>query len=532
MNTSSGFLTNLSVQTKLAIGFSMVIGVGLSCTCSGFFGAYLLSGLLDKSLAASELNSQLQRLSIAEKRYLLLRDPGSLRLQVLALDQTKISLDLAGRLLSQVGTTELDQLKRALEAHEKEFSTLSKSAESSAAKAAGLSVGAWEAVETQVEHQQASLTAAVEDLLKRLLNARNEGVSQIYLLLCTTTLLAILVSVFVVWSISRQLVPPLKSTVHFAERIASGNLLEVVHSSRRDEIGQLQRATRSMSVGLRELVGSINQGALQLAKASEDLSVDSAQTQSDVEKQKLEVAQVSTAINELVITVQDIAQNTELAATTAAVADVKAREGERVVNCVVDQIEHLSLEMNELGSAMGKLQQDSDRIGQVVNVIKAVAEQTNLLALNAAIEAARAGEQGRGFAVVADEVRALAKRTQQSTKEIEGLVSALQEGSINASGLMSQSNQRTTDAVCLAQQARRVLVEINQSVASIQSMNQQIAAAIEEQGAAVGEINQNIINVRAMTDQSALKATRALRSTNDLARLGGDLQASVGRFRL
>ncbi|MHC8378409.1 methyl-accepting chemotaxis protein [Pseudomonas sp. MDT1-16] len=532
MNARSGFFANFTVQSKLAFGFSLAILVGLTCPLSAFFGTYLLSDVLDKSLAAGELKNKLQELSTAEMRYMLLGDPESRRLQTSTLEQVDLSLNQIARLFGKTSPEELNRLKLALQLHANELYASDKSSASNTREINTLSVVKWDSVDAQIASQRVALGNAVEDLLKLLLKTRSDGMYLIYVLLFTTSLMAMLASTFAVWLISRQLVPPLKSTVQFVERIAAGDLLEVAHSSRRDEIGQLQRATQAMSVGLRELVGKIDQGALQLAEASDHLSVDSAQSQRDVEQQKLEVEQVSTAINELVITVHDIAKNTDLAASAASVADAKAREGELVVNSVVDQIEYLSQEMNDLDGAMNRLQQDSERIGQVLDVIKALAEQTNLLALNAAIEAARAGEQGRGFAVVADEVRALARRTQQSTSEIEELVLALQDGSSKASVLMARGTQCTAEAVKQAQSARVVLVDINQSVASIQSMNLQIAAAAEEQGAAVGEINQNISNVRLMADQSSLKATRALNSIRELAGLGRDLKAAVGRFRL
>ncbi|WP_431311929.1 methyl-accepting chemotaxis protein [Pseudomonas alkylphenolica] len=287
-----------------------------------------------------------------------------------------------------------------------------------------------------------------------------------------------------------------------------------------------------MSGGLRALVSQINQGAAELAQASLQLAQDSAEGQSELELQTAEVEQVSTAINQMVVTIQEIARSTELAAVTASLADTKARDGNQVVSIVLSQIELISQDMGELGQAMKYLQQGSGRIGQVVDVIKAVADQTNLLALNAAIEAARAGEQGRGFAVVADEVRALARRTQQSTSEIAELVVAIQDGSESAARLMSRSYQRTSDAVVQAESARQALDGINTSVADIQAMNQQIASAAEEQGAAVNVVHDNIARVRGMADRSSIKASRALVAIRDLARLGAGLKDSVQRFHL
>ncbi|WP_370628337.1 methyl-accepting chemotaxis protein [Pseudomonas umsongensis] len=287
-----------------------------------------------------------------------------------------------------------------------------------------------------------------------------------------------------------------------------------------------------MSGGLRALVGQINQGAAELAQASLQLAQDSAEGQSELELQTAEVEQVSTAINQMVVTIQEIARSTELAAVTASLADTKARDGNQVVSIVLSQIELISQDMGELGQAMKYLQQGSGRIGQVVDVIKAVADQTNLLALNAAIEAARAGEQGRGFAVVADEVRALARRTQLSTSEISELVVAIQDGSESAARLMSRSYQRTSDAVVQAESARQAIDGINTTVADIQAMNQQIASAAEEQGAAVNVIHDNIARVRGMADRSSVKASRTLIAIRDLARLGAGLKESVQRFHL
>ncbi|WP_370626795.1 methyl-accepting chemotaxis protein [Pseudomonas hunanensis] len=237
-------------------------------------------------------------------------------------------------------------------------------------------------------------------------------------------------------------------------------------------------------------------------------------------------------MNQLVVTVQQIGRSTEEAAKTAFAADQKARDGNQVVGVVLNQIELLSQDMDELGEAMKHLQDGSERIGQVVNVIKDVADQTNLLALNAAIEAARAGEQGRGFAVVADEVRALAQRTQHSTSEIAELVLAIQKGGERTARVMNRSHQRTVDAVQQAESARAALNEINVSVATIQAMNQQIASAVEEQSAVADVVSGNVSRVRNMADRSSTKASRVLDAVRELAKLGEGLKGAVHRFRL
>jgi methyl-accepting chemotaxis protein len=237
-------------------------------------------------------------------------------------------------------------------------------------------------------------------------------------------------------------------------------------------------------------------------------------------------------MHEMSATVQEVARNAEQAALAATEADSEAREGDRVVTEVVTQIERMATAVVRSTEAMTALQGESDKIGSVMNVIRAVAEQTNLLALNAAIEAARAGEAGRGFAVVADEVRGLAQRTQKSTEEIEGLVAALQNGTQQVASIMHTSRDLTDSGVELARRAGASLGNITRTVSNIQAMNQQIAAAAEEQSAVAEEISRSVVNVRDVSEQTAAASEETAASSTELARLGGQLQMMVSRFRL
>lgn len=247
-------------------------------------------------------------------------------------------------------------------------------------------------------------------------------------LLLLATALALAFGLIAAWTITRQIVIPLGQTLKVAERVAAGDLTHNLVSERQDELGQLQRAMQSMTLGLRELIGGISDGVTQIASAAEELSAVTEQTSAGVNSQKVETDQVATAMNEMTATVQEVARNAEEASEAAVAADQQAREGDKVVGEAIAQIERLALEVGNSTEAMGHLKRESDKIGSVLDVIKSVAQQTNLLALNAAIEAARAGEAGRGFAVVADEVRSLAQRTQKSTEEIEELIVGLQTG--------------------------------------------------------------------------------------------------------
>jgi len=347
-----------------------------------------------------------------------------------------------------------------------------------------------------------------------------------------STLLVLLFGILAAVIITRQITRPLRETLEVVERIAGGDLSHNLRVTRRDDLGVLQQVIARMGTTLRELIGGIRDGVTQIASAAEELSAVTEQTSAGVNSQKIETDQVATAMHEMTATVQEVARNAEDASQAAAAADAEAREGDQVVNQAIDQIERLAVEVGRSTEAMAVLQQESDKIGSVMDVIKAVAEQTNLLALNAAIEAARAGEAGRGFAVVADEVRGLAQRTQKSTEEIQTLVAALQSGTQHVASVMNSSRSLTDSSVTLTRQAGTSLQGITRTVSNIQSMNQQIAAAAEQQSAVAEEISRSIINVRDVSEQTAAASDETAKSSIELARLGNQLQMMVSHFRI
>ncbi|MGA9664359.1 MAG: methyl-accepting chemotaxis protein [Pseudomonas alloputida] len=361
---------------------------------------------------------------------------------------------------------------------------------------------------------------------------RNAAAAQAKTLLTVATVLALALGLLAAWTITRQIIIPLRQTLHAAERVASGDLTQSLQVQRRDELGQLQASMHRMTQGLRELIGGIGDGVTQIASAAEELSAVTEQTSAGVNNQKVETDQVATAMNQMTATVHDVARNAEQASEAALMADQQAREGDRVVGEAVAQIERLASEVVNSSEAMNLLKTESDKIGSVLDVIKSVAQQTNLLALNAAIEAARAGEAGRGFAVVADEVRSLAQRTQQSTEEIEELIAGLQSGTQRVASVMDNSRQLTDSSVELTRRAGSSLETITRTVSSIQAMNQQIATAAEEQTAVAEEINRSVMNVRDISDQTSAASEETASSSVELARLGTHLQGLVGRFRL
>ena len=378
----------------------------------------------------------------------------------------------------------------------------------------------------------ASVLSRSDELYKLQLQRRDIERATANSMQAITTLLVLLFGIAAAVIITRQITRPLRETLDVVERIASGDLSHNLQVTRRDELGVLQQGIARMGTTLRDLIGGIRDGVTQIASAAEELSAVTEQTSAGVNSQKIETDQVATAMHEMTATVQEVARNAEQASQAAAAADGEAREGDKVVNEAIDQIERLAVEVGRSTEAMAVLQQESDKIGSVMDVIKAVAEQTNLLALNAAIEAARAGDAGRGFAVVADEVRGLAQRTQKSTEEIQTLVAALQSGTQHVANVMNNSRSLTDSSVTLTRQAGTSLQGITRTVSNIQSMNQQIAAAAEQQSAVAEEISRSIVNVRDVSEQTAAASDETAKSSVELARLGNQLQEMVSHFKV
>lgn len=352
------------------------------------------------------------------------------------------------------------------------------------------------------------------------------------LLIIGSSALALLVGLLAAWLITRLIVAPLRSVIQVAQQIAAGDLSATVEVTRRDEIGQLMLAMQQMGAGLSTIVSGLQAGIEQLASSAQSLSAVTEQTNLEVSSQKEETEQVATAMNQMTATVHDVARNAEEAALAAQTADDKVESGQQVVRQSMARIEQLADSATSASSSIESLSAEIQNIGTVLGVIKSVAEQTNLLALNAAIEAARAGEQGRGFAVVADEVRALARRTQQSTEEIERLVSALRSAAHSSVQQIQSSGELVKLAVSDALQTESALGSIAAAVSLIQQMNQQIAAAAEEQSSVAEEINRSVTSIRASADQSSIAMRGNAASSVELAQLGSELRGMVGHFRL
>ena len=352
-------------------------------------------------------------------------------------------------------------------------------------------------------------------------------------LLMSVAAILLLVASVLIYLVTRSITAPLDSLRHTITEIEQdSNLSKRIEVSSQDELATLAAAFNRMLDKFQNIINEVSSTATNLTTAAEEVALVTHQTAESVDQQKNEVDQVATAMNQMTATVQEVARNAGDAAAAASHSDSEAKQGQSVVHQTISAIDALAKEVDSASDVIHRLEQDSDKIGSVLDVIKGIAEQTNLLALNAAIEAARAGEQGRGFAVVADEVRTLASRTQQSTEEIQQMIERLQAGAQEAVTVMDQSRSRAADSVSNAESAGQSLEAIYNSVATITDMNSQIAAAANEQSTVAEEINKNITNINLAAEQSASGAKQTSISSDAMADLAQNLQSLVGQFKV
>jgi methyl-accepting chemotaxis protein len=330
----------------------------------------------------------------------------------------------------------------------------------------------------------------------------------------------------------RTTIPPLEQTVSIIDKIAKGDLGVRIDNPAGGEIGQMQRSVIEMIKGLRHTVKGMDQAARELSEAASSAAVITEQTLQGVTEQKAETENLANSIGEMSAAINDVANSASNAAGSANEGNQAAMKGKVVVSEAVASIEELAREVDSSAESMQRIESDSEKIGSVVQMIQGITEQTNLLALNAAIEAARAGEQGRGFAVVADEVRTLAQRTQSSTQEIQGMIEELRGGTRAAVEIMDRSRERAQASVEKANQAGEVIEEIAGSVSNIMMLNEQIASAAEEQGAVTAEINNNTNAINEVADQTAVSGQNIAQSNNRLVALSRQLESVVGTFEL
>ena len=356
----------------------------------------------------------------------------------------------------------------------------------------------------------------------------NDGFAMVVVL----SVIALVLTALFAFLLTRSIVRPLAEALDVAKVIAAGDLTQRFDIEGRDEPAQLLTALREMQLSLSETIQGISNSSTQLASAAEELNAVTEDATRGLRQQNNEMEQAATAVNEMTAAVEEVARNAVSTSEASRDTDNNARDGGDKVRQTVASINALAGDVTATADSVEGLAKDVHNISQVLDVIRAVAEQTNLLALNAAIEAARAGEQGRGFAVVADEVRALAHRTQQSTEEIERMISVVQQGASGAVTAMQKSMGQANHTLGLAQAAGDALEDITRAVGSINERNMVIASASEEQAQVAREVDRNLVNIRDLSMQTAAGAEQTNTASQELSRLAVTLNQLVARFKL
>jgi aerotaxis receptor len=331
---------------------------------------------------------------------------------------------------------------------------------------------------------------------------------------------------------ARTIFKHIHESVCVAKKIAAGDLSSAIQIRGNNETAEILQAIKMLQARLATVMGHIQESATGVASAAAQLAQASNSTHNLMEQQHQETDMVATAMNEMSATVAEVANNTTAAADAAHKASHKAREGRMVVRHSVTGIRELADGVGEAAQTIVRLETESANIGKILDVIRGIAGQTNLLALNAAIEAARAGEQGRGFAVVADEVRALAQRTQESTQEIQEMIARLQQGARSAVSMMQRGQDQAEQSVLAANETDESLDSITHSVERINDMNDQIATAAEEQSAVVEEMNRNVESIRHLSMQTLQSTDGVVGATSHLEDLAGKLMGLVHQYKV
>ncbi|MFQ1619742.1 methyl-accepting chemotaxis protein [Aeromonas veronii] len=541
------FYKNLSIGKKIAVVFAVIAAVNV------LFGVFLsseLRGVRDRVLNFTD--STLPSVLSVET---LLYDVSYVRRAQFALLMVDDAADLqARRGRIQENIRKVDEAFRAYEAtvgadNERQVFNQAKQQWLTYQR----SVNEFDMLLVQGQHEQAktqlfasnplfgALEQAVNSLIQVNLGFVKENRSSLLGSVSMVTTFAmvsigalLIFMVAMTWFLTRQICLPLQAVVAQANAIAVGDLthqLERQHIGR-DELGMLAKASLKMQDNLRGLIEEVVAAVTQLGAAIDEVSAVSEQSAKGIQSQQQEISLVATAMTQMKATVADVAGNTEHTSESASAANTLARKGNQDVQRSLVAITRVAEEIEQAGTLVAELERESAQINVVVDVIRSIADQTNLLALNAAIEAARAGEQGRGFAVVADEVRTLAGRTQASTGEIVAIIETLQSRANQAKEVTGLSCDMIRQCVAQSEQTGTGIQQIEEAVAQIADMAIQIASACGEQDAVSDELGRNVERINESANEVALGADHTARACLELSQLAVGLKQTIGRFRL
>lgn len=538
-------MKNLKVGTKLFIGFSFILFLLIIITGTAYFSMvdieHKISDMVDRQAKLAHTYTLRSGLNESYRNIVM----------IFSIDDMAVKAE---------GQKALGELRTKLNKSLEELSKTTKTPPGSdylaeykkntdAARAAnnriielGMAGKSKEALEIYKKESAPFLTKRVEILdkfvdfqekkLKEADDAAEAAFHRAVYILFGCAAVALLAGICIATYLGRDIKKPLNQAVDAVEAIAKGNLTVHVQADRKDEFGRMLSALEEMTGSLKGLIGNIKTATVSLASGSTQLSASSEEISRNMEEQAGRAGQIATSAEEMSQTVLDVAKNAANIAESAKGAAGSALAGQKVVDESVTESRAIAEAVNISSSVMHELGETSKRIGEIVNVINDIADQTNLLALNAAIEAARAGEQGRGFAVVADEVRKLAERTSSATSEIGGMITKIQSEVSNAVASMNNAKEKVEHGVELSSNAGQALSAIVKTVQGLQEMVHQIASATEEMSSVAEHISSDVQTVASAAREISAGADQIAQTSSEIARQGSNLQSGVSQFKV
>ncbi|AXO62789.1 methyl-accepting chemotaxis protein [Pseudomonas sp. phDV1] len=527
---------SLRAQILTLLGGSLTLILVTALACFSFLSSGMQSyrGLLDGPLESSRLIDAANvefKIQVQEWKNVLLRGQDSANLQrywgQFEAQERKVQ-DILGQ-LTQVAAADpalKTQVERLRSEHQALGGNYRKGRDAFVAAGADAKAGD-EAVKGIDRAASEQMTALVEQLRQNSLSqAEQINASAARTILSGTVVMlaaALVIAVFSLWLVNRNLIIPIRQLIGHVDQLSQGRFGQRVESTRQDELGLLARAANTLRDFLASTSERLHHSTQNLDSASSELNAIASRMTEGVSEQFERTDQVATAMHEMSATAQEVARHAADAAHAANDADDSARQGSTVMQSTIATITDIRGEIANTAEVIRRLESDSGRIGKVLEVIRGIAEQTNLLALNAAIEAARAGEQGRGFAVVADEVRHLAQRTAESTAEINQIIDTVQSGALNAVRAIESGQQRSEQGVTQVIEAGAMLQRITEAVEAIRDMNQQIATAAEEQTSVAEDISSNLTELTAIASANQDNVERTQKASRNLHDMSGQL---------
>ncbi|RRV23951.1 methyl-accepting chemotaxis protein [Pseudomonas sp. o96-267] len=527
---------SLRAQILALLGGSLALILITALACFSFLSSGIQSyrGLLDGPLESSRLIDAANvefKIQVQEWKNVLLRGQDSANLQrywsQFEAQERKVQ-DILGQLtlVAAADPALKTQVERLRSEHQALGGNYRKGRDAFVAAGADARAGD-EAVKGIDRAASEQMTALVEQLRQNSLSqAEQINASAARTILSGTVAMlaaALVIAVLSLWLVNRNLIIPIRHLIGHVDQLSQGRFGQRVESTRQDELGLLARAANTLRDFLASTSERLHHSTQNLDSASSELNAIASRMTEGVSEQFERTDQVATAMHEMSATAQEVARHAADAAHAANDADDSARQGSTVMQSTIATITDIRGEIANTAEVIRRLESDSGRIGKVLEVIRGIAEQTNLLALNAAIEAARAGEQGRGFAVVADEVRHLAQRTAESTAEINQIIDTVQSGALNAVRAIESGQQRSEQGVTQVTEAGAMLQRITEAVEAIRDMNQQIATAAEEQTSVAEDISRNLTELTAIASANQDNVERTQKASRNLHDMSGQL---------